>query len=277
PASLAGRTYAITGANTGVGRATACALAARGARVILACRNADRTQAVLRDIDAVGGSAVFVPLELGSLASVARAAEEIADFGPLDGLINNAAVGGARGITEDGFELAFGVNFLGHVQLTELLLDALAPDGRVVHLGSGSHEGVRALSFDAMRGRTRSRTAVSEYAASKLCVMLYHATLAERFRGTARRSVAADPGDVASDAYRHIPQPFRALWTCRMPPPEVGALTPTFCAVDDSVQNGLLYADCRERAPSALATDIVLARELIERARGWIAEVRAAA
>lgn len=261
-----GRRVVITGANIGVGRATAEALARRGAHVVLACRSRERALPVRHAIRAEGGEASIVTLDLADLRSVARAAGRIAEA-PFDVLIDNAGVGGARGVTADGFELAFGVNYLGHFALTRALLGSLRPGGRVVHLGSGSHERAPGLDLEAARRPTRSFTGVPEYAHSKLCVMLFHAELSRRLAGTGLSSVAADPGDVASEAYRHVPWPVRAWMTRGMKAPAEGARAPSFCATDARAQNGRLYEAGREgvaveRAPSERAADPALAAEL---------------
>jgi len=270
---VSARRFVVTGANCGVGRAVAEALAADGQRVVLACRSAERAQDVLRTTERMPGEVERVQLDLGDLASV-RAAAAVIGRERVDVLINNAGVGGARGATADGFELAFGVNFLGHFALTRALDGALADDGRVVSLGSGSHEKARGIDLEAARRPTRSLTGIGEYAVSKLCVMLFAAELARRFARTRRRSVVADPGDVASEAYRHVPWPARAWILCGLRSPAEGAETPLWCATSDAARNGALYADRTERAPSALAADPRLARELwawAERAvqRGW--------
>src|SRR6266852_5027031 len=116
----AGRTFLVTGGNTGIGRATAAGLASRGGRVYLACRSPQKGRSAVADIvAATGNNAVtFLPLDLADLTSVRRCAEEFLALGePLHVLINNGGVGGRRGITKDGFELAFGVNHLGHFAL----------------------------------------------------------------------------------------------------------------------------------------------------------------
>ncbi|MBX3274627.1 MAG: SDR family NAD(P)-dependent oxidoreductase [Sandaracinaceae bacterium] len=263
--SLAGKRVAVTGANTGVGRATAEALAAEGAEVVLVCRSAARARAAL---DAVGARGSLVVADLASLESV-REAARVLSARPLDALVLNAAVAGARGLTADGFELAFGTNHLGHFLLARLLEPALALDARVVHLGSGAHERVRALDLDALARPTRSRTGVAEYAVSKLCVMLFHQELARRFEGTGRRSVAADPGDVASEAYRNVPCLVRWLVTARMKPPSEGARPTRFCLGSERAQNGRLYDANGERAPSLLARDAALAAALWARSEAW--------
>ncbi|HJL17118.1 MAG TPA: SDR family NAD(P)-dependent oxidoreductase [Sandaracinaceae bacterium LLY-WYZ-13_1] len=268
---MSARTVVVTGANTGVGRATAEALAARGDRLVLACRRPARAAPVRDAIVAAGGRVDVVALDLGDLASVRRAAAEVTAIAPrVDVLINNAGVGGARGRTRDGFELAFGVNHLGHFLWTRLLAPAVVDGGRVVHVVSGSHERVDRVDWDRLRGPTRSWTGVREYAVSKLCQLLFHHELARR--APRLSSLAADPGDVASDGWRHVPWPVRPLLKCGMASPAQGAQTPVFCASSPALEGvtGRLYAARRERAPSPIARDAALARELWARSEAWV-------
>lgn len=273
--SLAGRHVVITGANTGVGRATAEALAARGATLVLGCRSAQRARDVVDTIEGTPGAGpvTVVELDLGSLASVRRGAEAIREVAPrIDVLINNAGLGGTRGQTEDGFELAFGVNYLGHYLLTRALLPELAEDSRIVHVSSGSHARSRRPDLDKVERRTASLTGVPEYCVSKLCCMLFHHELARRLEGRRVVSLAADPGDVASDAWRSVPWPLRPLLTCRMKAPAEGARTSVFCATDPSLrgESGGFYVDCRAHPPGALSTDRALALTLWERSAAWV-------
>lgn len=247
----------VTGANTGVGRATAAALASWGAEVILACRSAARASEALRTIP---GSR-FLHLDLADLGSVRRAAATLEGV-RVDVLINNAGIGGARGATAQGFELAFGVNHLGHALFTSLVRW-----DRVVHLGSGSHEQATGLDFAALRRPTKSLLGFREYAASKLAVMLFHRALVQR----GRRSYVADPGDVASDAWRRVPWPVRPWLTRSMKSPAEGAQTPVFCAVTHDLPTGL-YCDARPREPSTLARDPALAEQLWQRTFEWTGE-----
>jgi NAD(P)-dependent dehydrogenase (short-subunit alcohol dehydrogenase family) len=258
---LEGRRYVITGANTGVGRATAEALAARGARVVLACRSVERGRAAAANID----RAEVVHLDLADLDSVRRAADVLGRE-PIDALINNAAVAGARGTTRQGFELAFGVNHLGPYLLTRLLLERCA---RVVHLTSGSHATAARPRFERLRRRTPSLLGIPEYATSKLCALVFHHELARRLRGTPTVTVAADPGAVASDAFRHVPWPIRIWITRGMKPPREGARTSVFCATAPSLESGTCFVDERPFTPSALSRDEALARELWDRSAEW--------
>ena len=118
---LSGRTILITGASSGLGRASAHALAARGATVVLAARSDARAQCVLDEIRGAHPAvrAEFLELDLASLASVRAAAERVLASGQrLDVLMNNAGIAGTSGLTDDGFEITIGTNYIGHVYLT---------------------------------------------------------------------------------------------------------------------------------------------------------------
>lgn len=276
-AELAGRTFLVTGANTGIGRATATDLAERGGRVYLACRSPEKGRRAAADIAAATGNhgVTFLHLDLADLASVRRCAEEFLATGePLHVLINNAGVGGLRGITKDGFELAFGINHLGHFALTAALLDRLAASApsRVVTVASELHYRAKGVDFDAVRRRTDTFVATSEYAVSKLCNVLFSAELARRVQGRGITTYALHPGAVATEIYRRAPWPLRKLMTLRMLSPEQGARTSLFCATDDSVaaDSGHYYDLCRAREPSSVATP-ELALALWERSEAWTA------
>jgi retinol dehydrogenase 12 len=259
-AGARGRTFLVTGGNTGIGRATATALARDGGRVYIACRSAAAGAAAVSAIqEAAGSEAVWLlPLDLASLASVRDcAAAYLAAGEPLHVLVNNAGVGGQRGVTADGFELHFGVNHLGHFALTSLLLDRLkasGPGARVVTVSSDAHYGARGIDFDALRRSTASFTGQREYAVSKLCNVLFTQELARRVTGVS--AYALHPGVVASDIWRRVPQPARALIKRRMLSVEDGAVTSVYCATSPAVaaESGLFYDKCAPRPPSRVAT-----------------------
>jgi retinol dehydrogenase 12 len=273
---LAGRTFMVTGGNTGIGRATATALARRGGRVYLACRSPEKGRRAVADIVAATGSdaVAFLPLDLADLASVRRCAEQFLALGePLHVLINNGGVAGQRGITRDGFELAFGVNHVGHFALTAALLDRLAASApaRVVTVASDAHYQARGVDFNALRRPTATVTGLREYAVSKLCNVLFSAELARRVQGRGITTYALHPGVVASDIWRRVPWPVRPLIKLRMISPEAGATTSLYCATSDSVASasGRFYDDSREREPSPVATPD-LARALWEQTQAWV-------
>jgi retinol dehydrogenase 12 len=272
---LAGRTFLVTGSSTGIGRATAAALAGRGARVYIAARSAGKGREAAASIAALtGNDAVeFIPLDLADLASVRDCAQALVARGePLHVLINNAGVAGRRGLTKDGFELTFGVNHLGHFALTMGLLEVLTASApaRVVNVSSDSHYQAKGVDFDALRRPARGITGLPEYAVSKLCNVLFTQELAVRLDGGVTAS-ALHPGVVASDMWRRVPWPIRPLITRRMLTTEQGARTSVYCATAAELAqvSGRFYEDCREREPSAVAT-AELGRLLWEHSESWI-------
>src|SRR5499427_8638280 len=276
-AGLAGRTFLITGANTGIGRATADDLARRGGKVFVACRSAEKGRAAVAEIAAATGNdaVVFLPLDLADLASVRNcAAEFLARGEPLHVLINNAGVAGVRGLTKDGFELGFGINHLGHFALTTALLDCLAASApsRVVTVASDAHYQAPGIDFEAVRRPTASRTGLREYAVSKLGNVLFSQELARRAEGRGITSYALHPGVVASDIWRRVPWPVRPLMKLRMLSTEQGAATSLYCATSPELAavSGRFYEDGHERAASAIATPD-LAGALWEHSEAWTA------
>ena len=277
---LSGRTFLVTGANTGIGLATATALAARGGRVHIAARSADKGNAAVARVRAATGSDAvrFLQLDLADLAAVrASAAAFLALDEPLHVLINNAGVAGRRGLTRDGFELMFGVNHLGHFAFTAALLprltDSAAGGGaRIVNVASDAHYAAKGIDFDRLRQPSRAITGMPEYAVSKLCNVLFCQELARRLEGSAVTSYALHPGVVASDMWRRVPWPIRPFVTRRMLTTEQGAQTSLYCATDAALagQSGRYYEKCAERAPSPVATP-ELGRRLWERSEEWAA------
>ena len=272
---LNGRTFLITGANTGIGYTTAEALAGRGGRIYLACRSAAKGEAAVAAIkDATGNGAVtFLPLDLSDLDSVrACAASYLALDEPLHVLINNAGLGGRHGVTKQGFELAFGVNHLGHFLLTTALLDRLkaTPQARVVNVSSVLHYRPRGIDFEALRRSGHGVTAMRQYRISKLCNVLFTQELARRLEGTGVTAYAVHPGMVASDIWRRLPWPVRPLFTSWMISPAEGALTSVYCATSAEVAgiSGGYYDKCAQKAPSRVATP-ELAAELWRRSEEW--------
>jgi retinol dehydrogenase-12 len=236
---LAGRTFLVTGANTGIGRATAEGLAGRGGRVYVASRSPEKGAAAVAAIKASAGSDTvwFLPLDLADLDSVRACAS----------------------------------SFLARDEPLHGCLEASAP-ARVVTVASDSHYAARGIDWDALRRPERGVTGLHGYAVSKLCNVLFSAELGRRTAGTGVTTYALHPGVVASDIWRRVPWPVRPLVTRRMLTVSQGAETSLYCAtsLEVAADSGLFYEKCAEREPSSLATP-ELAAELWKRSEEWAA------
>lgn len=204
-----GKTAIVTGANTGIGFEMAKALAAKGAHVVLACRNRERGRAALEKIKAEqpAGKLELAELDLSSLESVRKfAADFTKKHKQLDILINNAGVMMPPfSKTADGFELQFGVNFIGHFTLTGLLAPRWqrTKDARIVTLSSIAHR-IGKIDFDSFQGETKYSKNRS-YAQSKLADLMFALELDRRLKtkGSTAASVAAHPGVAVTELQRH--------------------------------------------------------------------------
>jgi NAD(P)-dependent dehydrogenase (short-subunit alcohol dehydrogenase family) len=277
---LEGRVVVITGANIGIGRAVAESLAARGARLRLLCRSLDKAAPVVETLRSHSDDVLAIACDLGRLASVrAAAAELLARDEPLHVLVNNAGVGGQRGLTADGFELHFGVNHLGHFLLTTLLLDRLraSAPARIVHVASGSHYKARGIDWDQLRQPTSSISGLPEYCVSKLSNVLFSAELARRLESTNVTTYAVNPGRVASNIWQRVPWPIRPLFELTMLSTQQGAHS-TIRAATDLDGNGAYYDKRANVQPaSAPGRDAALAAELWERSATWVASASVSA
>lgn len=196
----------VTGASSGLGAATATALAGRGARVLLANRDAVRTAIVADRIRArfPGASVEHLPLDLSALSSVARAVEQVrAEHRALDLLVANAGVMATPLVrTVDGFELQLAVDHLGHQALVAGLLPLLtaAPTGRVVVVSSGLHRMGR-IDLEDLDWERRRYRPWQAYADAKLANLLFVAELSRRLAlaGSTVTALAAHPGLAATE------------------------------------------------------------------------------
>lgn len=195
-----GRTALVTGANSGLGLQTTLALARKGARVLMACRDAARGQAALRRVEAEapGATVELIDLDLAALSSVEAAAVQVHErTAVLDLLVDNAGVMATpRRATADGFEMQLGTNHLGHFALTGQLLPLLltGSDPRVVVVSSGVHR-IGAMRFEDLQSE-RSYSRWGAYGQSKLANLLFARELGRRY--PALRVVAAHPGYAAT-------------------------------------------------------------------------------
>ena len=204
---LSGCIYIVTGANSGSGFATTKQLAEQGAHVIGACRRVEVGKEAFADLNNIRGSVEIMELDLASLASIRRFAEAfLAKYDRLDGLVNNAGVMHTpEGRTKDGFETQFGINYLGHFLLTELLLETLkaSAPARIVNVSSVAHAGMRGvygeIDFEDLNFDHKEYDAYQAYANSKLANVLHALDLAHRLEGTGVSAFSVHPGWIRSN------------------------------------------------------------------------------
>lgn len=276
--SQQGRCFVVTGANTGIGFETSRVLAARGARVILACRDAAKADNAIRRIAAEvpGADLAFVPLDQADLASVRAAGQQIMAEPRLDVLVNNAGVMiPPLQRTAEGFELQFGVNHLATFALTGLLLPKLAetPGSRVVITSSLAHKS-GSIDWDDLNAE-RSYKKGARYYASKLANALHMFELDRRLRAAGSPVIAlgCHPGVATTELDRHSLLARVAFRVMRpiLNTPEKGAWPTLQAATDAKARAGDYFGPQRfgeASGPSGIAklsaraTDPVLARRL---------------
>ncbi len=272
PRALEDKVCLVTGATSGIGEATAHALAALGARVIAHGRDAVRGEQIAGRIARETGNATvsFVQGDLAALGEVRRLGEELNRSVPrLDVLVLNAGVACARrSLTADGYERTFAVNHLAPYLLTHLLRAKLerSTAGRIVVVSSEAHRGAR-LDFDDLmleRGYSQWRA----YGRSKLANLLFTRALARRLAGTAMTCNALHPGVVRTGIFREAPAPLRgllaALSRLLLLSPEQGARTSLYLASSTDVEgySGGYYIRCKPAQPSQAARDDAAADRL---------------
>lgn len=274
-ARLDGKTVLITGGNTGIGKETAVDLARRGARVILACRDMERANKAADDVKTRSGNdnVVVKMLDLASLKSVREMAQDILTSEErLDVLINNAGVMSCpQWKTEDGFEMQFGVNHLGHFLLTNCLLDLLkkSAPSRIVNVSSLAH--VRGQIHFEDLNQEKDYKPKKSYAQSKLANVLFTRELANKLQGTGVTTYSLHPGVIRTELGRHF-WPTLSMWkrvvftplTFLIKTPTQGAQTTIYCAVEESLkdESGLYYSDCALKTAAPQGLDDEAAKKL---------------
>ena len=267
----------ITGTTHGIGRVTARELAQAGYTVLMLCRDVDAAIVCRAELIAAVPRANIhvIQCDLASLASVRDAADRVRRAaGQISLLINNAGMVSMRHrMSEDGFELTFATNHLGPFLLTRLLLDRVAPAGRIITVASRVHEKGRLELSQVTDARARYGPQAA-YAQSKLANVLFSFALSRRLAGTRITVNCLHPGVVATNL---LPRWLQILkpWISRVYlDVERGARTTLYLALDMEVAGvtGRYFDENQTARPaSALANDVALQESLWAASEGWTA------
>lgn len=268
-----GKVVLVTGANSGIGRATALGLARLGATVVMLCRNARRGERALGWVRRKSGSdgVHLLMADLSRRQEIHAAADEFkARFPRLDVLVNNAGLlTRQRRLTADGFELQFFVNHLAYFLLTGLLLEVLkdSAPSRIVNVASTAHSrGV--LDFDDLQGQ-RHYNGWQQYANTKLANIVFTYELARRLEGSGVTANCLHPGLIHTNLMSNYSRALSGLWHFLQwffKKPEEGARTPVFLASSPAVagESGRYYRDCAPMDTKEVSRDPAVQRRLWE-------------
>ncbi|XP_070572840.1 retinol dehydrogenase 11-like [Ptychodera flava] len=280
-ARLDGKTAIVTGGNSGIGKQTAIALAKRGARVILACRNKKKGDAVAEEITAATGNddVLCMHCDLASLQSVRHFAQEFCNSEErLDLLINNAGLLKDHELTEDGFDVVFSSNYLGHFLLVNLLMDKLkeGASSRIINVSSDMYmfANIDWNNLGANTDRTKA------YSNSKLCNVLFTHQLAKVLKGTGVSAFSLHPGCIDSELKRNWYGWLRTIapvvTLIFFKPVEAGMHTPLHCSVAPGLEahSGKYFKGCKPRWVLPFARDDVAAKRLWEESERMVGLAR---
>lgn len=268
---MRGKICMVTGANSGIGRATALGLAKLGATVVMVCRDAGRGQTVWAEIREESGNPA-VELMIADLSSQAAIRKLAADYkhthDSLHVLINNAGVvANQRTVTEDGIELQFAVNHLAHFMLTMLVLDVLkaSAPSRIVNVTS-SAESFGTIKFDDLMTEEKY-TPMGAQAQAKLANVMFTYELARRLEGTGVMGNCLNPGAVRTKITQDMGGWFGLMARLARPfakTPEQGAETPLYLATSSEVEgvSGKYFENKKAKPTSQKSYDTAAARRL---------------
>lgn len=235
---LTGRVMIVTGGNTGIGKETIKALLEHNAKVYMASRSKDKAEAAIAELKAqTGKEAIFLQLDLSNLASIKKSAEEfLSKERELHVLFNNAGVmwPPMDWLTEDGYDMQFGTNVLGHWYFTELLMPALlagkesSPDGHArVITTSSSGAYLYTVNWDSLRDGPARRKMSSQqlYFQSKFLNVVVTRQVAKRYGDKGIIALSCNPGNLKTDLQRHVGGLQRRILDLILYPAPMGALT----------------------------------------------------
>lgn len=269
------KTILITGATSGIGKATALALAEKGHKLILVCRNREKMDTFIKQLNSQyrSISAVGFILDFSSLESVRECAAELSNsVSTIDVLINNAGTFNLqRHETADGFEHTFGVNHLGPFLFTELILPLLEKgnESRIINVGSDAHKFAK-LDFDDLFFEKKKYSGFKAYGASRLATVFFTQELAEQLRDKSMTVNCVHPGHVSTNIWNFADNPTfiqklaAKIQNSTAISPDEGAQTVVYLAVSNEIKNksGAYFADKKEKKPSPQCKNKEVQRKL---------------
>ncbi|MHA2120248.1 MAG: SDR family oxidoreductase [Promethearchaeota archaeon] len=269
--SLENKICIITGANSGIGKATALGLAKMNATVVMRCRNKDTGVIAQEEIINESGNKNIDLLvcDLSSQEQIRKFAEEFKQkYQRLDVLINNAGVMAAkRNLCVDGFEMNFAVNHLAPFLLTNLLLDVLekSAPSRIVNVSSAAHRMAK-IDFDDLQCENKKHRLFKVYGNSKLAFMLFSYELSRRLEGTGVTVNTVHPGMINTNLGREMSKFNRAFGKLIFKSPEKGAETSIYLASSPEVEGitGKYYIKKQRRQSSEASYNLEDAKKLWE-------------
>ena len=268
---LIGKTAIVTGANSGMGMATARALLDEGATVIMLCRSEKRgKEAYEKLLEDGNGRTYLILADLGDYDSIRNFAKQVKErFDKIDILVNNAGfISLDRQETKEGIERQFGINHVGHFLLTTELLDMMGEGSRIVNVASGAHKTGK-IHFDDINLH-KGFNVFKAYSQSKLANVLFTRELARRVKDRGITVNCCHPGAVATNIGIDRETGFGKTVTKLLKPffqtPEQGAATAIFLAMDESVKDitGEYFYKCKVAKSSKRSKDMELAKRLFE-------------
>jgi WW domain-containing oxidoreductase len=263
---LAGKTALITGVNSGLGQETARVLAMRGAHIIAVARSQEKAELAAKDF----GDATPIACELSDPDSVRACVASVIECGrKIDMLICNAGIMALPKLQqEQGYELQFFTNHIGHFILVNGLLDSLSERARVVMLSSEGHRlATRGIELDNLSGE-KNYSRWRAYGRSKLANLLFAVELSKRFEGSHRTANAVHPGVIRTNLGRHMNAAMNAAYAATdliyaKSVPQ-GAATTCYAATHPTLDRvtGQYFADCNLAKASRHGRNAEMARQL---------------
>lgn len=279
---LTGKTFLLTGCNSGIGLETLRVLALRGAHVVAAARTRDKAQAALAKA-AAEKQGTPLACELSEPAAVRECVEAVKKLDkPLDGMVCNAGIMALpKQTTKHGYELQFLTNHIGHFILVTGLLELMTEKGRVVMVSSAAHKSApsEGIEFDNLDG-ARGYTPWKNYGQSKLANILFANQLGKKFAGTARVANSIHPGVIRTNLARHMNPIAKGALAIANPlflkTTAQGAATQCYVATHSKVESvsGEYFADCNESRASKHGRDESMAEKLWDVSEEIVAKLK---